>query len=248
MEFPLSGQFNMLHALGGIVVGMVVNIAAVQFTVSSYEGVLLGPAIGRGGSPVTAECCRLPMLASAGWCLVYWNMIGANVCCIFGINAFKLIQKDKVNLPDFTNVAGRFAGNSAEHAPVFFVALWMSTLLVDASTAGILGCCYVVQRLIYPWVYMINGGFNMTFEYCTQMGYGFIGNMLLGCIVQGFGGDWARLVQESPTLYAICGFLFGSLALFPGLPFGSPYVAAHYALHRKLHFKEPTAEEQPLQS
>lgn len=243
MEIPLSGPFNMLHAFGGIILGMVVNIAAVHLTVNYYGGKLLGPA---ALSEDLVDACRLPMLAAVGWCLVYWNMIGANVCCIFGINVFKAIPQDKINMPDFTNVAGRFAGNSAEHAPVFLTALWMSAVLVDASTAGILGCCYVVQRLIYPWVYMINGAFNMTFEYCTQMGYGFIGHMLLGCIVQGFGGNWKELVEQSPTLYAIYGFLFGSLALFPALPFGSPYAAAHYGLHRKLHFKEPTAEFQPL--
>jgi len=105
-------------------------------------------------------------------------MIGAQVCCIFGINVFEVFPKDKVSLPDFTNVAGRFAGNSAEHAPVFLVALWMGTMFVDASSAGVLGCCYVLQRLAYPWMYMVLGMFTTKFEYCTQMGYGWIGQML----------------------------------------------------------------------
>lgn len=208
-----------------------------MLTLKESGNSLIGPAI---RSADIADACRLPMLATVGWCLVYWNMIGANVTCIFSINAFKLIPKDKVNLPDFTNVAGRFAGNSAEHAPVFLAALWTYTMFCDASTAGVLGCCYVVQRLIYPWVYMVQGSFTMKFEYCTQMGYGFIGQMLLGCTVQGFGGDWAALVSKNPILYTIYGFLFGSLALFPALPFGGPYAAFHYCMHRSLHFKDPT--------
>lgn len=233
----------MLHAGGGIILGIIINILAVKLAHSQYGPRYTGPAI---NAPDIAEACRLPMLATVGWCIVYWNMIGANVTCIFSINAFKLIPKDKVNLPDFTNVAGRFAGNSAEHAPVFLAALWVSTMFSDASTAGVLGCCYVLQRLIYPWVYMVQGAFTMKFEYCTQMGYGFIGNMLLGCVVQGFGGDWAALQTQNQILYTIYGFLFGSLALFPALPFGGPYAAIHYGLHRSLHFKEPTEEQASL--
>lgn len=244
MKIPFDGPFNMLHAVGGIVLGLGLNIAAVKFTLSHY-GTLTGPAV---KADDVAEACRLPMLATVGWCLVYWNMIGANVCCIFGINVFELISKDKVNLPDFTNVAGRFAGNSAEHAPVFLAAIWMGTMFVDASTAGVLASCYVLQRIIYPWVYMVQGAFTMKFEYCTQMGYGFLGQMLFGCVVQGFGGDWAALVTESPILYTVYGFLFGSLALFPALPLGGPYAAIHYGLHRALHFKAPTEEQEPLRS
>mmetsp|Transcript_25068 Transcript_25068/g.50846 ORF Transcript_25068/g.50846 Transcript_25068/m.50846 type:complete len:247 (-) Transcript_25068:323-1063(-) len=241
MRIPFSGPFNMLHAGGGIVLGIIINIAAVQFTLSHYNGNLIGPAV---KAEDVADACRLPMLATVGWCLVYWNMIGANVCCIFGINAFEAIPKDKVNLPDFTNVAGRFAGNSAEHAAVFLAATWMGAMFVDASSAGVLGCCYVVQRIIYPWVYMVQGAFTMKFEYCTQMGYGFIGQMLLGCVVQGFGGDWVDWVRQGPIRVAIYGFLFGSLALFPALPLGGPYAAIHYWMHRALHFKESTGEEQ----
>jgi len=239
MQIPLSGPFNFLHAVGGIVLGLIINVLVVKLTVSHY-GTLTGPALKAAD---IAEACNLSVLATVGWCIVYWNMIGANVCCIFSINAFKLIPEDKVNQPAFTNVASRFAGNSAEHAPVFLAALWVSTMFSDATTTGILGLCYVGQRLLYPLVYMVLGGFTFQFEYCTQMGYGFMGQMLLGCVVQSFGGDWAALVTKSPILYTLYGFLFGSLALFPALPFGAPYAAIHYGIHRSLHFKEPNAEE-----
>lgn len=131
--------------------------------------------------------------------------------------------------------AGRFSANSQEHAVVFMTTLWLYTVFVDASSAGVLGIMYVIQRAIYPFIYMIEGQFTFRFEYVTQVGYGLTGSMLLGIFVTCMGSNWVELVTNAPYLYPIFGFATGSFILFPALPLGIIYAFAHFKIHRCLH-------------
>eukprot|EP00930_Biecheleria_cincta_P013660 TRINITY_DN12070_c0_g1_i1.p1 TRINITY_DN12070_c0_g1~~TRINITY_DN12070_c0_g1_i1.p1 ORF type:complete len:256 (-),score=17.30 TRINITY_DN12070_c0_g1_i1:402-1169(-) len=239
MRFEMTGPQGFVHALGGMTVGWVVTVIAFQVCLSMYP-VLAGPA---ADAEQFSLACRMPMLATAAWCFVYYNMIGANVISQFAIHIVKMIPPPMVNFPQYTNISARFSGNSAEHAPVFLTSLWLYTVFVDSSSAGVIGFFYVAQRLLYPFIYMVRGEFDFYFEYITQIGYGMIGTLLLGVVVQGTGGEWVSLVTANPVLYATLGFVTGSFPLFPGLPFAPLYAYLHYKIHRAFHSKPPATLE-----
>lgn len=228
MEFELLGPTGIVTAAGGFAVGCIATILLFQL------GSLTGPA---AKSEDFADACRMPMLATLAWCLAYYNMIGSAVWSKTAIDVFKMIDPSDVNKPQFLNVVGRFAGNTADHALTFLPALWLYTIFVDYGSAGVLGFAYVAQRLLYPFMYMVQGEFNFYFEFITQAGYGFIGCMLLGILVQGLGGDWTAAVASSPVMYPALGWMLGSFSMFPGLPLAPIYTFIHYKTHHALHWK-----------
>jgi hypothetical protein len=235
MELPLTGPMGFVHACGGMFVGAAATIGVIMYALSQHP-VLLGPAIDVKSISIR-EACNGAILASCGWIIVYYNMVGANVVLVMCTGPWKMIPADKVDMQKFMSAPPRFSGNSAEHAVVFMTALWMYTIFVDATTGGILGMAYVIQRAIYPWCYMLFGGFTFYFEYVTQAGYGFIGVMVVGSIVNATGGDWVGLLTKQPAMYAFMSWLAAELSLLPALPLGVFYAPMHYALHRCLHFQ-----------
>lgn len=236
MEIKFSGPFNILLAIGGIVVGIVVCIGALQLSTFT------GPAIDGGGK--MSELCRLPMLVTVAWSLVYYMLTGSAVNCAFMLYIGKIVPVNSVTQPNFGNAASRFGGNMFEQSPVFLTSLWLYAIFVDAGSAGTLGVFYVCQRLLYPLFYMVQGEFNYWFEFVTQAGYGINGVMLLGILVTGFGHNWVELVKDNPQAAPIAGFFLGSLTLFPGIPVGPIYTAMHYFLHRAYHHKPANEKTQ----
>eukprot|EP00931_Biecheleriopsis_adriatica_P037903 TRINITY_DN21741_c0_g1_i2.p1 TRINITY_DN21741_c0_g1~~TRINITY_DN21741_c0_g1_i2.p1 ORF type:complete len:271 (+),score=31.61 TRINITY_DN21741_c0_g1_i2:60-815(+) len=230
MELPLTGPMGMVHAGGGLAVALTCTIGVVMYALSKHP-VLLGAAIDVKHVSIR-EACSNSILASCGWIVVYYNMIGVNVMLTMCSGPWKMIPESKIDKSKLLAGASRFAGNSAEHAVVFMVALWMYTIFVDATTGGFLGIAYVIQRLVYPVVYMTQGAFNFRFEYVTQAGYGMIGVMVVGNVVTAMGGDWVAMLTKQPVLYSGLSCAGAVLLFLPAVPFGPVYAPLHYAFHR----------------
>jgi len=67
-------------------------------------------------------------------------------------------------------------------------------------------------------------------------GYGVVGTLLLGLMVQGTGGDWIEAwVKPFPINAAISGYALGQLSIFSSLPFSPLFSALHVIFHKKKH-------------
>ena len=115
MELPLSGPFNFAIASGGMLMGIVVSILCYQLSELTGPALPLGGAEALkargflgfgddGGDVLTieaavdgfAKACRVPMLATVSWSVVYYNMLGTSVNGMCAVHIFKMIPPDKV--------------------------------------------------------------------------------------------------------------------------------------------------------
>ena len=160
---------------------------------------------------------------------MYYNYIGVFVLSKFCTEGcWDLYSSKDDQSSKSCAIAARYSGNMFEHAPVFFPALWMYTLLVDASSGAYFGSLYLVARLTYPFFYMIHRQFNFWFECNTQVGYGATGTLLLGVVFVALGWDWVAFVEANKMWAGLCGYMFGSVILLPGLPLTPLYTFIHY--------------------
>lgn len=225
MKIPLSGDYSNLALLLGQ------TIAAAIITAVTIATPTVGPAL---KATDLVEALSQTALVTCGWCILYYNFIGCAV--VAGLAAPTIYEMFTPGVdvgPSYAQVASRFAGNLAEQAPIFLMSLWMYTFFADSATGGALGALYLVSRVLYPVYYMVLGKFTFWFESCTQTGYGINGVFLLGTIVTLTGGDWLAWSAVSRGVY---GFLFGSFALLPGIPFTPIISYAHYKCHTMLHW------------
>mmetsp|Transcript_31867 Transcript_31867/g.58359 ORF Transcript_31867/g.58359 Transcript_31867/m.58359 type:complete len:246 (-) Transcript_31867:47-784(-) len=228
MKIPLSGNFSMVLATGGILWGCL--LVTLVFCLSEQTG----PAVYKETGKEFAEACSSTLLVTCVWCLIYYNYLGVAVMCVFCGNAFEMFDPNKDVTDKFGTIAGRFQGNMFEQAPVHLLGLWMYTLFVDYTTGANLGALYIVGRIIYPFFYMVNRQFTMWFEFCTQIGYGVNGVFIIGTAAQAAGWDWIGWAKGAPIAAAITGFFCGSLAVFPALPLGPLYTFIHYKYDHKV--------------
>jgi len=242
IKLPFEGPFNVGVAGIGIVWACIWCVVA--FAIPDIGG----PAMYASTSVGVKDNCKIPMIVTASWCMVYYNYVSAAVLCVFCINAFGLWTADDVT-EKMSTIAGRWSGNMFEQAPVFLVSLWTYTMFCDYKTGGSLGILYIVTRLLYPFYYIAFRQFNMWFESCTQIGYGINGIFMLGVLVNGFGGDWARFAYDHSILAPIAGFFFGSFMLLPGFPFTPIYMFIHYKMDHKIKMAEVAqVARQPLEA
>lgn len=219
MTIPFEGPFNHLLLLGGMAWAILVITLTFKFTEK------MGPAINQTNGLL--DNVNSAIIVTCAWCIVYYNYLGIGAMCVFVLNVWEMVSKKDVT-EKFGANASRFSGNMFEQSPVFLCGLWMYTLFCDYQTGWTLGVLYVVSRCLYPFYYMASGQFTFWFESCTQIGYGVNGVFILGSLWKAFGGNWLEFAQESPISAALLGFVTGSFALVPGIPFGIPYLFIHY--------------------
>jgi len=227
LKLPFEGKFDCSVAAAGIAVAGAVLASVFGATT------MTGPAL---GSADTAAACKMAGLVTAGWGLLYYNLLGVNVDSMAAIAIFDMVAPTSVG-PSFFHVASRMAGNMAEQAPVFLTSLWTYTLFADAATGAALGGLYLLQRLAYAFYYLILGEFRFEFESCTQVGYGVNGTLLLGSVYSCLGGNWVAWASGVGAGAPIAGLLLGSLTLFPGLPLAPLITYCHVKAHKRWHFK-----------
>lgn len=221
MKIPLSGDFNHILLCGGIAWGLIV------VTVVTALSGKKGPAVDQTTGHELTDACSNSILVTSLWCVLYMNYIGIQVMAIFMKGVWEMITDQDVT-EKFAPNASRFAGNTLEQFPIFLPALWMYTLFCDSNTGANLGFLYLFSRAMYPLFYIANGKFTFWFEFCTQIGYGVNGVLVLGSLFQSLGGDWIGFLRDAPIVAPILGFLFGTLAMVPGLPLGPLYAYIHY--------------------
>merc|ERR1719183_672196 len=128
----------------------------------------------------------------------------------------------------------RFAGNQAEHAPVFLPCMWTYAAFCDYETAGALGILYCITRVVYPLFYCIHGRFTFWFEHITQTGYAVNGTFFLGLLMRGLKEDYLTFAKDNQILAPILGAALGVFTLLPGVGVTVPwFTVATYCDRRR---------------
>jgi len=223
MKLPFEGDLNMGIVATGILFGL--GVVTLVFNLVSESGpAMLAQTGGAVTMQAVLDACSSSVVVTVAWCIMYYNYIGTAVLGTFGNSMFEMFTDEDVT-DKYGPIASRFSGNMMEQSLPFLLGLWMYTLFVDYNQAKWLGITYLVARGLYPLMYIVNGKFTHWFEFLTQPGYGVVGVLLLGSFIQAVGGNWKDWGSFGAP---ICGFLFGSLAIFPALPLGLPYAVLHY--------------------
>lgn len=144
----------------------------VMFAAIVYQGIVTSLAItymgksrpaGEGqGISLSEPGVRMCVIASLLWVLMILNSMGLQVS----------LRLDKKNFSKGANGgAKRIVYNSLEHAPTFFVLMWLHCVFIDSAQAGFLGLVYVFHRYLYGLFFSVMGQFTMLCEFATQPGY-----------------------------------------------------------------------------
>lgn len=133
---------------------------------------------------------RLCVLASLGWVVMMYNSMGLQVFLRIGAHNFS---------KEALGGAGRIVYNSVEHAPTFFVLMWLHCVFVDASQAGYLGCLYVCHRFLYGVVFSAMGQYTFLSMWCTQPGYTVMYYWLFSLLAACFPESCGPLATYLPT-------------------------------------------------
>lgn len=226
LKLPFDGPYN--HTLVCFALLWACALNVVVFNLSTIKG----PAVNVANTELIGACGGT-IIVTVAWCLLYYNYISVAVVGFFGKDVWEMYTGKDVT-PKYGQIASRFAGNMMEHSVVFMVNLWMYTMFADYSTGWTFGVLYLSARALYPFFYMYHRQFTFWFEFCTQIGYGCCGLWMLGALVSACGGDWAQYATDNPIVAPVLGFLVGSFALLPGIPFAPIYAFIHYKMDNKI--------------
>lgn len=240
MKLPFEGDLN----LAKLFVGIACGIAATVLVFSQCD--LKGPALLLSGQDFMNAISNT-VIVSVCWMIIYYNYVGCSVLALFcGPAVFNLYENEDVT-DKFGPNASRFAGNMFEHAPMFFVGLWMYTLFADYESGAYLGVLYIFRLVTYPLYYMTNHKFTFWFETNTQIGYGVVGCFMLGCLYQAMyqasGSHWVDYAGDNKMWAPFLGFLVGSWSFVPGIPITPIYMFLHYKFDRMFKAKEEEARK-----
>lgn len=241
MKLPFEGDLSLSKLITGIFCGVVATV----FVFNQSE--LKGPALLLTDRQEFMNAISNSVIVSVCWMIIYYNYVGCSILATFcGPAVFGMYSNEDVTDKYGPN-ASRFAGNMFEHAPMFFVGLWMYTLFADYESGAMLGFLYIARLVLYPLYYMLNHKFTFWFETNTQIGYGVIGCYMLGCLYQAFyqasGSSWVDYAGSQKMMAPLYGFLVGSWSFVPGIPLTPIYMFLHYKFDRMFKLQEEEARK-----
>ena len=71
-----------------------------------------------------------------------------------------------------------------EQSPVFLVALWLHAVFMSSETATCLGWTWIALRVMYPFLWLLNGKFTMQILLSTMPQYAIVTYLMFSTVLK----------------------------------------------------------------
>lgn len=182
----------------GVLAGLILYIGGTDIMAG-------GPAADPQTGALDVRKLKGVMLVSLALAFLLESGLGGQVW----VNTIKEFNP-KLIKPDETNAAYRGFYNSFEHAIPALIFIWTHAVLVNSTTAALLGGWYAITRFSYAFLFGMYGGFTIAVEPCTEFCYTVLSLLLIGTLAS-LAGAGDLLASAAAHVYTAVPLGVGSI-------------------------------------